>query len=38
MHYGAHPLGRGTPQELTQALGEGAAKVCPMNPGDKVEF
>jgi L-ascorbate metabolism protein UlaG (beta-lactamase superfamily) len=38
MHYGAHPLGRGTPQEFTQALGDGGAKVFPMNPGDKIEF
>jgi L-ascorbate metabolism protein UlaG (beta-lactamase superfamily) len=38
MHYGAHPLGRGTPQEFTQALGEGGAKVFPMNPGEKIEF
>ena len=38
MHYGAHPLGRGTPQEYMQALGDGSVKVFPMSPGEKIEF
>jgi L-ascorbate metabolism protein UlaG (beta-lactamase superfamily) len=38
MHYGAHPLGRGTPKEYMDALGNAAVKVFPMNPGDKIEF
>jgi L-ascorbate metabolism protein UlaG (beta-lactamase superfamily) len=38
MHYGAHPLGRGTPQEYMDALGSSGVKVFPMNPGEKIEF
>jgi L-ascorbate metabolism protein UlaG (beta-lactamase superfamily) len=38
MHYGAHPLGVGTPKEFMDALGEAPVKVFPMNPGDKIEF
>jgi L-ascorbate metabolism protein UlaG (beta-lactamase superfamily) len=38
MHYGAHPLGRGTPKEYMDALGDAGVKVFPMNPGDKIEF
>jgi len=38
MHYGANPLGKGTPQELMQALGDSAVKVLPLKPGDKAEF
>jgi L-ascorbate metabolism protein UlaG (beta-lactamase superfamily) len=38
MHYGAHPLGVGTPQQYMDALGSVGIKVFPMNPGDKIEF
>lgn len=38
MHYGANPLGRGTPAEFMGALGSGPVKVFPLNPGEKIEF
>lgn len=38
MHCGANPLGRGTPQELMQALGGESVKVLPLKPGEKAEF
>jgi L-ascorbate metabolism protein UlaG (beta-lactamase superfamily) len=38
MHYGANPLGKGTPKEYMDALGNAAVKVFPMKPGDKQEF
>jgi len=38
MHYGANPLGKGTPQELLQALGNSPVKVLTLKPGEKVEF
>jgi L-ascorbate metabolism protein UlaG (beta-lactamase superfamily) len=38
MHYGAHPLGVGTPQQFMEALGNAPVKVFPMNPGEKIEF
>jgi L-ascorbate metabolism protein UlaG (beta-lactamase superfamily) len=39
MHYGANPLGRGTPQEFQRALGEGSAtRVLPLKPGEKAVF
>lgn len=38
MHYGANPLGRGTPQELIQALGQTPIKVLALKPGEKAEF
>lgn len=38
MHYGAHPLGVGTPQQFIEALGSTSVKVFPMNPGEKIEF
>ena len=38
MHYGANPLGKGTPKEYMDALGNSATKVYPLNPGEKVEF
>jgi L-ascorbate metabolism protein UlaG (beta-lactamase superfamily) len=38
MHYGAHPLGVGTPQQFMEALGNAPTKVFPMNPGEKIEF
>lgn len=38
MHYGANPLGKGTPQEFIQALGNTPTKVIALNPGEKAEF
>ena len=38
MHYGANPLGKGTPKEYMDALGNTPVKVFPMKPGDKQEF
>ena len=38
MHYGANPLGKGTPQEFIDALGTAPVKVFPMKPGDTLEF
>ncbi|HEV7407119.1 MAG TPA: metal-dependent hydrolase [Bradyrhizobium sp.] len=38
MHYGANPLGVGTPQQFIDALGTSPVKVFPMNPGEKIEF
>lgn len=38
IHYGANPLGKGTPKEYMQALGDAPVKVFPLNPGEKVEF
>jgi L-ascorbate metabolism protein UlaG (beta-lactamase superfamily) len=38
MHYGANPLGKGTPQELLQALGNAPVKVFALKPGEKAEF
>ncbi len=38
MHYGANPLGKGTPQEFIDALGTTPVKVFPMKPGDTLEF
>jgi L-ascorbate metabolism protein UlaG (beta-lactamase superfamily) len=38
MHYGANPLGKGTPQELLQALGNAPVKVLALKPGEKAEF
>ncbi len=38
MHYGANPLGRGTPAEYMDALGDAAVKVFSIRPGDKIEF
>lgn len=38
MHYGANPLGKGTPQEYLKALGTAPVKVSPLNPGDTVEY
>lgn len=38
MHYGANPLGKGTPQEFIQALGQTTIKVLPLSPGEKAEF
>lgn len=38
MHYGANPLGRGTPAEYTRALGETTTRVLPLKPGEKTTF
>jgi L-ascorbate metabolism protein UlaG (beta-lactamase superfamily) len=38
MHYGSNPLGKGTPQELADALGHGPVKILPLKPGEKAEF
>jgi L-ascorbate metabolism protein UlaG (beta-lactamase superfamily) len=38
MHYGANPLGKGTPAEFIQALGTTPTKIIALNPGDKAEF
>jgi L-ascorbate metabolism protein UlaG (beta-lactamase superfamily) len=38
MHYGANALGKGTPQELLQALGNAPVKVLVLKPGEKAEF
>jgi len=38
MHYGANPLGRGTPAEYTRALGDTPTQVLPLKPGEKAMF
>lgn len=38
MHYGANPLGKGTPAEYIQALGNAPVKVFALSPGERVEF
>jgi L-ascorbate metabolism protein UlaG (beta-lactamase superfamily) len=38
MHYGANPLGKGTPKEYVKALGEAPVKVLALEPGEKAEF
>ncbi len=38
IHYGANPLGKGTPAELVQALGSTATKVIVLKPGEKADF
>ena len=38
IHYGANPLGKGTPEEYQRALGTTPTKVFPLKPGEKVEF
>lgn len=38
MHYGANPLGKGTPAEFVQALGATVTRVMPLKPGEKAEF
>jgi L-ascorbate metabolism protein UlaG (beta-lactamase superfamily) len=38
MHYGSNPLGKGTPQEFQQALGQTATKLQVMQPGEKFSF
>ena len=38
MHYGANPLGKGTPEELRQALGDAPVKLLPLKPGESTQF
>lgn len=38
MHYGANPLGQGTPAEYIEALGQSSTRVVPLKPGEKVDF
>ncbi len=38
MHYGANPLGKGTPAELLQALRTSTTKVLALKPGETAEF
>ena len=38
MHYGANPLGKGTPDELRQALGDAPVKLLPLKPGESAQF
>ncbi len=38
MHYGANPLGKGTPAEFIQALGASNTRVLALKPGEQAEF
>lgn len=38
MHYGANPLGKGTPEEFMRALGDTPTRVMPLKPGEKAYF
>ncbi len=38
IHYGANPLGKGTPEQFIQALGSAGTKVVVLKPGEKAEF
>jgi len=38
MHYGANPLGKGTPTQLEEALGKAPVKIIALKPGEKAEF
>jgi L-ascorbate metabolism protein UlaG (beta-lactamase superfamily) len=38
MHYGANPLGKGTPEEFMRALGNTATRVLPLKPGETATF
>jgi L-ascorbate metabolism protein UlaG (beta-lactamase superfamily) len=38
MHYGANPLGKGTPAEFIQALGQTSTRVVALKPGEKAQF
>ena len=38
IHYGTTPQLKGTTAEYIGAMGQGATKVFPINPGDKLEF
>lgn len=38
MHYGANPLGKGTPEEYTAALGTTSTRVLALKPGETARF
>ena len=38
IHYGTTPQLKGTTAEYISAMGQGATKVFPINPGDKLDF
>ncbi|XAH21647.1 metal-dependent hydrolase [Xylophilus sp. GW821-FHT01B05] len=38
MHYGANPLGKGTPDEFMRVLGSTATRVLALKPGDMASF
>jgi L-ascorbate metabolism protein UlaG (beta-lactamase superfamily) len=38
MHYGANPLGKGTPAELSRAMGNCAVEVMALKPGESATF
>lgn len=38
MHYGANPLGKGTPEEYINALGRSSTRVINLAPGEYVKF
>lgn len=38
MHYGANPLGKGTPEEFIRALGPSTTRVLTLRPGEKALF
>jgi L-ascorbate metabolism protein UlaG (beta-lactamase superfamily) len=38
MHYGANPLGKGTPEEFISALGTTSTRVLNLSPGEAVKF
>ena len=38
MHYGANPLGKGTPDEYIRALGSTSTRVLALKPGEKAIF
>ena len=38
MHYGANPLGKGTPDEYIRALGSTGTRVLALKPGEKAIF
>jgi len=38
MHYGANPLGKGTPAEFTRAMGTSAIRVQALKPGESLQF
>ena len=38
MHYGANPLGKGTPEEFARELGESETRILALKPGEKASF
>jgi L-ascorbate metabolism protein UlaG (beta-lactamase superfamily) len=38
MHYGANPLGKGTPEQFSKALGATSTKVLTLQPGQTLQF